>query len=203
MRSLANLGLVTEDGTHRFALTPLGEALKTGAPGAARATILTIASDLWMRGFGQLPYSLETGKSGFEKLLGMPFFDWLATHPEDASLFSETMVGFHGGGTRQQSRRLTTSPASTLSWMLAGRRGIFSTTILALSGPRGYAVRSPSCRARCAGADPRRAGSRARIRSWRADFFASSPGWRRRLSALAHHPRLGRTSSASPSWPLP
>jgi O-methyltransferase/methyltransferase family protein len=96
MRSLANLGLVTEDGTHRFALTPLGEALKTGAPGAARATILTMASDWWMRGFGQLPYSLETGKSGFEKSLGMPFFDWLATHPQEASLFSETMVGFHG-----------------------------------------------------------------------------------------------------------
>jgi hypothetical protein len=26
----------------------------------------------------------------------MPVFDWLAKHPEEASLFSETMVGFHG-----------------------------------------------------------------------------------------------------------
>ena len=31
-----------------------------------------------------------------EQALGMPIFDWLAKHPEEASLFSETMVSFHG-----------------------------------------------------------------------------------------------------------
>jgi hypothetical protein len=96
MRTLASLGLFTEDATHRFSLTPLGEALKTGAPGAARATILTVANETWARGFAQLLYSVQTGRSGFEKMLGMPIFDWLAANPEDASLFNETMVGIHG-----------------------------------------------------------------------------------------------------------
>ncbi len=96
MRTLANLGILTEDASHRFALTPLGDALKTGAPGSARATILTLANETWVRGFGRLLYSVQTGKSGFEQLLGMPIFDWLAKHPQEASLFSETMVGFHG-----------------------------------------------------------------------------------------------------------
>jgi hypothetical protein len=96
LRTLANLGLVTEDSAHHFALTPVGEALKTGAPGAARATILTLASDWCVRTFEQLRYSLETGKPGFDQAMGMPVFDWLAKHPEEASLFSETMVGFHG-----------------------------------------------------------------------------------------------------------
>jgi hypothetical protein len=96
MRTLASLGILTEDAAHRFALTPLGEALKTDAPGSARATILTLASDWWMRGFAQLLYSVQTGKPGFEKHLGMPVFDWLAQNPEEASLFSQTMVGFHG-----------------------------------------------------------------------------------------------------------
>jgi hypothetical protein len=97
LRTLASLGILTEDATHRFALTPVGDALKTGAPGSARATILTIASEPWVRGVAQLLYSVQTGKSGFEKMLGMPIFDWLAKNPEDASLFSETMVGIHGG----------------------------------------------------------------------------------------------------------
>ena len=96
MRTLASLGILTEDTAHRFALTPLGDALKTGAPGCARATILTLASDWWMRGFGQLLYSVQTGKPGFEKHLGTPIFDWLGKNPEEASMFSETMVGFHG-----------------------------------------------------------------------------------------------------------
>ena len=96
LRTLASLGIVCEQDSRHFSLTPLGVALKTGAPGSARATVLTLASDWWMRGFGQLLYSVQTGKSGFEKHLGMPIFDWLAQHPEQASMFSETMVGFHG-----------------------------------------------------------------------------------------------------------
>src|SRR6188768_4052698 len=67
LRGLANLGIFEEQSGGRFALTPLGEALKTGAPGAARPSILTIASDWWFRGFGELPFSVETGQSGFEK----------------------------------------------------------------------------------------------------------------------------------------
>jgi hypothetical protein len=96
MRTLAHLGILDQDGTNRFGLTPLGEALRTSAPGSARATVLTVASDWWARGFAQLPYSVQTGKSGFEKALGMPVFDWLARNPQEASMFSETMVGFHG-----------------------------------------------------------------------------------------------------------
>ena len=96
LRTLGHLGLVTQDAQHRFALTPLGAALKKGAPGAARASVLTLASEAWLRGFAQLPYSVQTGKSGFEHLYNMPVFDWLARDPEAISLFSETMVGIHG-----------------------------------------------------------------------------------------------------------
>jgi hypothetical protein len=96
MRTLASLCIFTEDATHRFALTPLGEALKTGAPGSARASILTLASEWMSRGWDQLLYSVQTGKGGFEKSLGMPFFDWLAKNPIEASMFSETMIGIHG-----------------------------------------------------------------------------------------------------------
>jgi len=96
MRTLAHFGILTEDDAKRFSLTPLGQAMKKGAPGAARATILTLASDWCANGFGELLYSVQTGKSGVEKYLGMPVFDYFAKNPELASLFSETMVGFHG-----------------------------------------------------------------------------------------------------------
>src|SRR5262245_10230517 len=96
MRALANLGILTESAAHRFALTPLGEALKTGAPGAARPTVLTLAGDYIAKGWLELEYSVQTGKPGLEKVVGEPIFDWLAKHPEEASQFSETMVGFHG-----------------------------------------------------------------------------------------------------------
>jgi len=96
LRALASLGLFTEGAEGRFALTPLGAALRSGAPGSARATVLTLGARWFTHPLEELLYSVQTGKPAFDKIHGMPAFDWLAKHPEQASLFSETMVGFHG-----------------------------------------------------------------------------------------------------------
>jgi len=96
LRTLGHLGLVTEDGAGHFTLTSLGAALQNGATGSARAAILTLASPMMAQGWGHLLESVQTGKPGLEQAIGMPIFDWLAQHPEEASLFSETMVSFHG-----------------------------------------------------------------------------------------------------------
>ncbi len=95
MRTLAGLGILTEGDAQRFALTPVGEALRTGAPGAARATLIAFGGTFW-RGWEQIVYSLETGHTGFDKAHGMPLFEYLRQHPAEASDFSEAMVGFHG-----------------------------------------------------------------------------------------------------------
>jgi hypothetical protein len=96
LRTLAGLGVVTEPEEQRFALTPLGEALQTGAPGAARAAILTLGGDWTWRGWERFLYSVETGRSGLEAASGMSVFEYLGKHPEEAALFAETMIGFHG-----------------------------------------------------------------------------------------------------------
>ncbi|UXN58716.1 acetylserotonin O-methyltransferase [Phyllobacterium zundukense] len=96
MRTLASLGILTERTERRFALTDLGQALTTGAPGSARATLLTVGSYWFDGSFDHIVHSVQTGETGFEKVQGMPVFEYLAQHPDDASLFSETMVGIHG-----------------------------------------------------------------------------------------------------------
>ena len=96
MRTLAGLGILTERDAQRFALTPLGEALETGAPGSARSTLIAFCGPAFWHSWEEMLYSLETGNTGFEKANGMPLFEYLATHPGEASYFSEAMVGFHG-----------------------------------------------------------------------------------------------------------
>ena len=96
MRTLASLGLFTEDSEHRFSLTRLGEALRTCTPGSVRASVLTLAGEAFTHALDHLLYSVQTGKTSFEKEFGVPLFDWLASHPTEASMFSETMVGLHG-----------------------------------------------------------------------------------------------------------
>ncbi len=114
LRSLAGLGILTETSEQRFALTPLGEALQSGAPGAARATVMTFCGPAFWRTWEEIFYSLETGKPGFEKAFGMPVFEYLAQHPEAASAFSETMVGFHGAEPPAVARAYDFSGTRTL-----------------------------------------------------------------------------------------
>ena len=143
MRTVASLGIFTEDSGRRFALTPLGEALQSRAPGSARATILTLAGDWAWRGWEHMLYSVETGKSGFEKALGMPMFDWLARHPEDASLFSETMIGVHGAEPAAVAAAYDFSELRTIV-DVGGATGNLLTTILgSYPGTRGILFDRP------------------------------------------------------------
>ena len=47
MRTLASLGLFKEDLSHRFSLAPLGEAMRAGTAGSVRASVLTLAGDVF------------------------------------------------------------------------------------------------------------------------------------------------------------
>ena len=96
MRTLASFDILTQDESERFALTPLGDALKSDAPGSARSTILAMTGPWMWQSWGEFQYSLETGKTSMEKVFGMPIFDYLAQHPQEAAQFSEAMVGIHG-----------------------------------------------------------------------------------------------------------
>jgi O-methyltransferase/methyltransferase family protein len=143
MRTLASLGILTEHSGHRFSLTPLGEALKKDAPGCARASVLTLAGDWVWRGFEHFEYSIETGKSALEKSLGEPIFDWLGKHPEDASLFSETMVGFHGMEPAAVAEAYDFRSMQTVV-DVGGASGNLLTTILEKQpGPRGIVYDLP------------------------------------------------------------
>ena len=97
MRTLASVGVFSQLDGGRFGLTPLSEALKKGAPGAAHETVLTMAGPTFVAAFEEIVHSIETGKTGFEKAFGMPIFDYFAQHQDEASLFSQSMVGIHGG----------------------------------------------------------------------------------------------------------
>jgi hypothetical protein len=174
MRTLASLGLLTEDGQHRFALTPLGEALKSGAPGSARASVLTLAGDWVWRGFEHLLYSVETGKSGIEKSLGEPLFSWLGKHPEDASLFSETMIGFHGLEPAAVAAAYDFSGLETVV-DVGGATGHLLTTILGSHpGPRGVLFDLPHV-VRDAPALIRARGLAGRVTVESGSFFETVP----------------------------
>jgi O-methyltransferase/methyltransferase family protein len=129
MRTLASLGLYTEDSTHRFSLKPLGEALKSGTVGYA--TTLIIAGDVFVRPLEHLLYSVQTGNPAFEKTFGMPVFEWIGKDPEVASLFSQTVIGFHGAEPPAVAAAYDFSGIKTLV-DVGGASGNLLSTILAV-----------------------------------------------------------------------
>src|SRR5262249_26540132 len=48
------------------------------------------------RSWGELLYSVRTGKPSFDHVFGKPVFDYLAEHPEAGRLFDAAMTGIHG-----------------------------------------------------------------------------------------------------------
>ena len=95
LRALASVGVFAEDGPGRFVLTPLAQCLRSDLPGSQRGLAIMSGEEHY-RAWGELLYSVQTGQPAFDKLYGMPVFDFLSKHPEQAKIFDAAMVGVHG-----------------------------------------------------------------------------------------------------------
>ncbi len=175
MRTLASLGVLTERSDGAFALTPLGEALKTGAPGAARSSILSLAGQWAWKAWEEFPHSVETGETAMQKAWGMPIFDYFAKHPQEASYFSEAMVGFHGEEPPAVAAAYDFSDFETIV-DVGGATGNLLTTILARHpNPRGVLFDRPHV-VRDAPAFIEERGLTDRLSIEAGDFFDTVPG---------------------------
>ena len=174
MRSLAGLGILTERDDQRFALTPLGEALRTGAPGSARATLIAFGGPAFWHSWEEIIYSLQSGRTGFEKAWGMPVFDYLAQHPEEASYFSEAMVGFHGAEPPAVAAAYDFSGFKTLVDVGGATGNLLAAILSRHAAPRGVLYDRPHV-VRDAPALLETHGVAERVRIEPGDFFERVP----------------------------
>lgn len=141
MRTLASLGFFAEDAQHHFSLRPLGAALKTGTPGYALA--IYVGQECVTRALDNFLYSVKTGKSAFEEAFGIPVFDWLYAHPEQAALYHDVMVGLNGKEPKAVAAAYDFSVFPTIV-DVGGSTGNMLTTILsAYPSPRGILYDQP------------------------------------------------------------
>ena len=95
LRALASVGIFAEGEPRHFSLTPLAEPLQSDVPDSKRALALMMGDEQF-RAWGEIEYSVRTGKTSFEKVHGKPVFDYLGEHPEKARIFDAAMTGIHG-----------------------------------------------------------------------------------------------------------
>src|SRR3954464_9114194 len=92
MRALASRGVLSHRRDNTFKLTSIGKALRAGTPGSVRDFALFIGHPLRWEDWGNLLYSVQTGKPSVDKLRGMPFFEYVDTDADLAEAFNNAMT---------------------------------------------------------------------------------------------------------------
>jgi SAM-dependent methyltransferase len=95
LRALASLGVFVEEPGPRFALTPAAEPLRRDVPGSQWAMAVMMGEEHY-RSWGELLYSVRTGKIAFDKVFGQPVFEFLSQNRDQAAIFDKAMQGVHG-----------------------------------------------------------------------------------------------------------
>lgn len=92
LRALASYDIFAEDQAGQFALTPMGELLRSDIAGSLRSFSL-VSSRAFYRVWQEALYSVRTGEPTFDHLYGRHHFEWLAQEPAEAELFDRAMTG--------------------------------------------------------------------------------------------------------------
>ena len=96
MRLLAAEGVFRETDTRRFVLTEIGEALRSNRRSSPCDLVRMLNQEPYLA-FAQLGHSVRTGLPAFDEVYRKPRFDWLADHPDEATLFQRAMIALNQG----------------------------------------------------------------------------------------------------------
>jgi SAM-dependent methyltransferase len=91
MRALAGAGVFSEAGKDQFAMSRLGEPLRSNVPGSLREMVITLG-EIHYQACGELLYSVRTGFPAFNLVFGASLFDYLQRNPDASESFDRGMT---------------------------------------------------------------------------------------------------------------
>lgn len=97
LRTLSTAEVVSESQDHRFTLGPLGEALRSDAPGSMRAWAIFSGEPFYLQAWEQIVHTIQTGQPAWEHVHKMPIFEYIGQHPEAAQIFDQAMTSLSAG----------------------------------------------------------------------------------------------------------
>lgn len=136
LRLLASAGVVSEMDDDRFALTPIGEYLRSDVPDSSRAMALLFAGPM-MGSWNELLHAVRTGEKVFERVFGMDPFRYMAEHPEQAAMFNEAMTAVSTQAARAVAAAYDFSSFHTIADVGGGYGTLLMTILRANPGLRG------------------------------------------------------------------
>ncbi len=92
LRALASDGVFHEDDARRFALTELGDALRSDAPEPVAGWAAFIGQPYFWQAWGDLLNSIRTGENAFRHVHGSDPWTYRSERPEASSIFDRAMT---------------------------------------------------------------------------------------------------------------
>ncbi|HEX3606963.1 MAG TPA: methyltransferase [Candidatus Dormibacteraeota bacterium] len=174
LRLLASLGVFEQLAPGSFALTPLGETLRSDSPGSVRNFAITeTAPGHWLP-WGRLHESVRSGRPMARDALGMEIFEWYGQNPEEAAFFSAAMGNLSALAASELVRVYDFSAVRTVA-DVGGAHGVLLAAVLrANADARGILYDLPHVIATAGGAMAA-GGLSQRCELVSGDFFESVP----------------------------
>jgi hypothetical protein len=92
LRALTTIDVLHEEEDGRFAITAFGSLLSEGHPQSMRDVALRQGSPETWAAWGDFHGAVVSGDCAFERVHGMPLFEYLARHPECGAQFNRIMT---------------------------------------------------------------------------------------------------------------
>lgn len=97
LKACASVGVFSEDADKRFSLSPMADFLRSDNPQSLRAFAEMLAHGEQFQTWSGLNYSVQTGLPAFDKVHGMPAFEFYSTHPKSGQVFNDAMTSMSLG----------------------------------------------------------------------------------------------------------
>ena len=174
MRALSNIGVLDEREGRTFALTPVGEFLRSDVPGSLRGMARFMGYDPTWTAWGQAVYSVRSGKPAFEHVFKENIFDWYAKHLDESAVFDEAMTAISTVESNAVADAFDFSGIGTLADVGGGRGYLLATILERYPELKGILLDLPHV---VAGATPllREHGVAGRVRVESGSFFETAP----------------------------
>ena len=94
LRALASIGVFDEQSDRSFALTPMGEYLRSDHPLTVGPAACMFGADYEWKAWGELPHAVRTGENAAVQALGVDVWEHRRLHPDDNAVFDAAMRTF-------------------------------------------------------------------------------------------------------------
>jgi hypothetical protein len=174
LRLLAASGVFHEDDERRFALTPVGDLLRTDVAGSMREPAILQGRPEVLAAYGRLEHAVRTGENAFEAEFGESVWAWRGRQPELSSQFNRTMAAWSGMVAPALAAAFDFGSVGTVADIGGGSGTLLAGVLAAHPGLRGIVFDQPEVVVE-AGPVLEAAGVRDRAELVAGDFFVDVP----------------------------